>query len=610
MGKTSLLNVLLYGTGDIAPNSQHGACTATVCYFKYHEPNDTDKFKATIRFKPKAVVDLEISRFFQDKAALEDQEEEEDSVTQAERKSIKSQLSQICSWSGLSAEQVIKLGSHDPSAITLACNRSAELFNLQEPNQSIEITFSHSTARSFSQELREYISSSGTKSKSKAYWPIVELAYIHSSSELLRKCPGLVLVDLPGETDDSEARSEVARRSYSKFDRLMIITPSDRACDNKTAADLIREDHLCDIEADGKMQGKYLAVMITKIDLLEWKSFVENEEEPSAISEEFPAMYQTFEDLECQLEKTERGLDDANGQTAKGQTAKGRKRAFLESEIETLNGKCKRQCIDFRSRDSKKTFHQLFDEARNKFRSEKVKSDIEVFAVSSQAQRMLSQQKPIAGFTNSEETGFDALERWIIESSFSKREEHADGVLHRCLVLFDAIEGWVREDEVICLTQLPKTDLPKIIDALEGLKGAWLEQVKTADRNFRQFFWRQDIFKAKGNKQRQVKLVSAFKTTVRGFTRSLEPLRPPLHWATFHACLRRYGAPFKANTKPPRIIDWLSRVCVDICPNCFPSIPPCLCLLRIAIGMRATGAGLLKTGRRHFQMVFLDTRMS
>jgi hypothetical protein len=58
-------------------------------------------------------------------------------------------------------------------------------------------------------------------------------------SPLLRECPGLVLVDLPSEMDANDSRSEVARKFYGKVDRLMVVTPSDRAFDNKTQRALI-----------------------------------------------------------------------------------------------------------------------------------------------------------------------------------------------------------------------------------------------------------------------------------------------------------------------------------------------------------------------------------
>ncbi|OAA34077.1 hypothetical protein BBO_09341 [Beauveria brongniartii RCEF 3172] len=88
---------------------------------------------------------------------------------------------------------------------------------------------------------------------------------------------GIVLVDLPGEMDALDARSQVARRFYSKLDRLIVVASGDRAANNKTAMDLIRDDQIVDMEAEGKLNASNLGVVITKIDDMKWRSFIESE---------------------------------------------------------------------------------------------------------------------------------------------------------------------------------------------------------------------------------------------------------------------------------------------------------------------------------------------
>jgi hypothetical protein len=609
MGKTSLLNALLYGSGDIAPSSQHGACTSAICCFKYHQPaedNHKHKFKATIRLKSKSAVDLEISRFFQDLEALEGRKGEDDAITQAERQGLKAELGRICSWSGLSADDVNQLGSANYSVITSECKRSAEFFNHIQPDQSVQIEFSSPTAGSFAQELRRYVSSAGSKSKkSEVYWPIVEQAYIYSPSNLLSQCPGLVLVDMPGETDASEARSEVARRSYNKMDRLLVLTPSDRACDNKTAADFILEDHLCDIEADGKMDRDFLAVVISKIDLLNWRQFVENEVDASAISTDFPIMLETLVSQEHRLEEIRESLELTKEKIADLEEEEGsiqhpgslkrnrgttsapelteltkeelrllNEQKTLEAHLKGLDERCLRECIEFRSRDIKATFSRCFDEIRSKHHDgggEQVKwSNIRVLPVSSAAQRSLFRGKPMTGFSNATDTGFEALDRWIIESSFPKREEHADNIIHRCLVLFDAVEGWIRAETISTNIQLRKSELKEIKAAISKFNGDFQQESERRVANFRRFLNRQEIFKAPSQTQsdRQDMLVDAFQSAVRKFDRSQEPRHPYLHWSTFGACLRRNGGPYKTSSKPPKLHDLQSRAYVALSLVC------------------------------------------
>lgn len=485
MGKTSLLNTLVFGSADVAPSSQNGACTSAICCFKYHKANGGDnKFKAIIRFKTKAAVDLEISRFFEDRDALKDMqnsEEHQSSATQEDRlqakeleHSIKDQLDRIRGWSGLSVEEIISFGSADTTSITRACKGSYELFS-SLPDQSQEVVFTCSTANAFSQKLRRYISSAGSRSRSRSevYWPIVELAEIYSPSPVLRDCPGLVLVDLPGETDASEARSEVAHRYYNRLEGILVVTPADRATDNRTAMDFILNDHLCDLEANGKLQSNSLATMVTKIDLMDWKSYVSHEEEPSDISEDFPEMLGAYDEQRSLLEEVQEELQDLeenlsqiqqNDDTTKKSPHSSKRvheygeetaqevielkkkqlqllqqRTTLDMDIETLHGKCLRACIDFRSRSIEQHLRAIFDERRNQYRGNRIQTVIQVLPVSSKAQQDLLKREPMLGFANSEDTGYDALARWITNCSIPRREEHADNILHRSLVLSDAV---------------------------------------------------------------------------------------------------------------------------------------------------------------------------
>lgn len=76
------------------------------------------------------------------------------------------------------------------------------------------------TEKIFMQKVKHYVS--GKKADAK-YWPLVECVDFYVPSEFLR-C-GITLVDLPGELDATESRSEVSKKYYNKLDRLMVVTP-------------------------------------------------------------------------------------------------------------------------------------------------------------------------------------------------------------------------------------------------------------------------------------------------------------------------------------------------------------------------------------------------
>lgn len=608
MGKTSLLNTLVHEAGDIAPSSQNGACTAAVCCFQYHSPPDpAQRFKAVVQYRSRDSVEAELNTLFQDHRDLEADAEIEgsDSTVSDERDRIQDQLKIVRGWSGFSIEELKHFGSEDHvSAITSTCKKSSEFFNNDKPAHSNIIHISKPTPEAFLKEVRPYVGSTGPSSKQALRWPLVERVRVYLPSPFLKTCPGLVLVDLPGEMDANEARSEVAKSFYGQLDRLMVVTPSDRASDNKTASDLIREDQICDIEADGKADNDFLAVIISKVDQLKWKRFVKDEVDPAEISESFPKQYQSLMDKEEELKVITMEIRNVKGQLGdlerEGEdvsyievSSVGSKRSHrsvvpdrsspsllhglqkqhtelcslrntLNRDIQDLESKCFRACIDYRSHDSIQKFQEHFDGVRNRFRKkEKAKTHITVLPVSSMAQSQLARGEPMQGFPDSDATGFIKLKEWIAEGSLPKREAHSDGVFHRCLVLFDAIEGWLNDDWLVS-SKLPSSELTRIIDVLQDGKQQLRSEMTKTENRFSSWLRRQAPFDAKQKKPIVGQLLGGFQGTIEGWSksrqRSAENRSPYLHWSTYDACIRRHGGLFKTHRRPRVVHDWQSRL--------------------------------------------------
>jgi len=100
-----------------------------------------------------------------------------------------------------------------------------------------------------------------------------------------------------------------------------------------------------------------------------------------------------------------------------------------------------------------------------------------VFPVSSDAYRSLANGKSHSGFPDIQSTGIDALRDWIIQGSLPKREDHADAIIHRCQVLFDAIWSWAAGDRHVA-AQLPGASRPKVESTLRNFLSE-LEKVRS-----------------------------------------------------------------------------------------------------------------------------------
>lgn len=500
VGKSSLLNCLVGGVDDITPQSQHRACTASICCFHYRKStNPSTKYMATIYFKSKEAIDQEISAFFAEYREFEQRARREgsfDSTVHAERKRLNEKLSHVSSWSGIEVERLQEMINNEQmGSIVNHCKHASKYFIMGKPQERRSLRINRPTPKAFLQAIKPYVGSSNQKDG--IAWPLVDIVHIYIEAEILLH--GVVLVDLPGEMDALETRSEVARKYCHQLDLLMVVSPSDRAADNRTAIELIREDRILDMEADGSIHNDSLCVIATKADLMDWEAFVENEWAPEDVSPQFPHMLSQLTNKRAETERIIDSIDelkdelgevedeyDTDGemsgpdersqesqQTQPSQLDQLRmQRRALRQDVAKLEAMCHRACIDARSQDIIRVFQDYFDEIRNSARAtdvSKVSTKLSVFPVSSQAYRQLKKGNPIPAFRDEAATGIQALQEWILKGSLPSREHHADIMLQRCLTLFDAIQGWLMNEEEVPL-KLPQSQLVVIKAALEKEK--------------------------------------------------------------------------------------------------------------------------------------------
>ncbi|PHH90637.1 hypothetical protein CDD83_3042 [Cordyceps sp. RAO-2017] len=551
MGKSSLLNALISETADVAPSSQSGACTAAVCCFSELDAGKPAKsLEAKIHFKPKRTVEQELATFFQELNEFENRSLAPgmtDSTTYGEQERLYDQLHTIRDWSGLKENQLREFGqASSTSQITLTCQDKDDLFDFSHPDQSKVMFISENDARKFLLAIKPYVGSSG-KAKKPIRWPLVARIEVFVQSDVLRS--GIVLVDLPGEMDALEARSQVARSYYNKLDSLMIVTPGDRAFDNKTAIELLRDDQILDMEADGMMRDNNVCVVVTKVDLMDWRNFVETEYSVNEISADFQELFDRLVAQEKELTAMTQKIEDLGGNRAARNASRAELNDLilqskqLAEERDELDALCRRRCIEARGSDVKITFQKYFDNIRNSIRTKKVaevSTKLEVFSVSSLAHRNLAKGKPDAAFQDSKSTGIDALKDWIFRGSLPRREQQADKILHRCNVIFDAMEGWAADEQRMPL-KLPEQEHARISDIMDI---------------------KREIFKKTrlGKRYEQGKMDLAkegFVGHINTYQRDRSKSR--LHWSTYAACIRRHGGVFKSHAKPQRSHFWQGR---------------------------------------------------
>lgn len=500
VGKSNLLNALVSEKADIAPSSQNGACTAAICCFEYFDPPDSSKkYRAKIDYKSKSEVDKELNQFFAELKDFESQETSEshyDAVAKAERNRFTDNLNIISNWSGLPTEKLRTLGLGGQSRkITLDCVDGKRFFDYEHPDKSKTETFCSPTPRAFLQSIKPFAGSGGNKSKDKTIWFVVKLVHVYVQADVLKN--GVVLIDLPGLMDALDSRSQIARDFYNKLHSRIILTPGDRAADNRTAMSMLQQDQILDLDTDGKMNQDSLCIATSKVDLLDWQEFVESEISPDEVSPRFQLLYQEYEQKKQRLQEVNDKIQDlkeeggdstpitfeaksydsqkrASSTTSSallGSTDESRilhslfnERKELELQTVKLKGMCHYECIQARNRHNKEALQEQFDKVRNSSREDgapQVHTELTVFPVSSKAHRLLARGEPDPAFPDAYATGVQVLKDWIIRGSLQAREKNADHLFSIAQVLLDEVEGWIMDGCQI-VVKLAAAELPKI----------------------------------------------------------------------------------------------------------------------------------------------------
>ncbi|KAH7309547.1 hypothetical protein B0I35DRAFT_440210 [Stachybotrys elegans] len=380
--------------------------------------------------------------------------------------------------------------------------------------------------------------------------------------------------------DSLESRSNVTKEYFHKLQSWVIVTPSDRAADNKTAMSLLQPDQMVNMEADGNLTKDKFCIVTSKNDLLDWEAYVEAEVSPEHISETFPKLFDDLLDAEERLETLsedsvvddedeheqeilstptsgKRALMQAQSNQVEARRRFLSKRKELEMEIQDLKTQCYRACLDHRNNANRVSLQEQFNKARSALHAGQPPSSTElsVFPVTSKSHLRLVKGRPTAAFPDAHTTGIQALNDWIIQSSFQTRLDKTQVLLSQIQVLFDEVNSWILDGCQIS-AKLAGTKLPSLELVIKDIGCHYKKTMTSRDERFHENI----ISVHSGLMVERAKIDGKISQE---FVRHVENYRKDnagiaIHPLSYAACVRRTGGRHIPRKHEP--IEWLSRL--------------------------------------------------
>ncbi|KAL8711916.1 MAG: hypothetical protein Q9225_007039 [Loekoesia sp. 1 TL-2023] len=134
-------------------------------------------------------------------------------------------------------------------------------------------------------------------------WPLIKVVKIYVKSSVLST--GCVLVDLPGTHDSNAARAAVAESYMKQTTGLWIVTPINRAVDDKAAKSLLGESFKRQLKMDGGFNS--VTFICSKTDDIS----VTEAQDSLGLEEQMTPLYAKMEELDSEEKVLEQELHDA-----------------------------------------------------------------------------------------------------------------------------------------------------------------------------------------------------------------------------------------------------------------------------------------------------------
>ncbi|KAK3939085.1 hypothetical protein QBC46DRAFT_438550 [Diplogelasinospora grovesii] len=596
-GKTSLLNALL-GLPELLPSSSIEASTACVCRVAWNHDDSPDQaFGADVVFRSKDDVlrDLrDVLGYISERNAIDGRHYEDENDRMDERDELNQKLSKtigkVCLTWGLE-EHELQTGTMSAESIV---EGHPELVDLLGSTKTI----ASSDADTFAAEIKPYLDSTRT-SEGLIAWPLINEVNLFVKSDVLKH--GVVLVDLPGLSDEVGSRSAVAERYFQRLELTAIVTPVIRAADEKTGAKLMSDYQELRMQLDGSYHKKSFCVILSKIDDMDCDAFYKGSKEAkkdTTLQEdvsEIKKLLSSYNDTERQLKSAttkqqrlksksekiteqiakleEKGVKTCKSnkgvKTVQAKIAKLRKKkkdftreiAKQDTSIKNLHSNLSQTDRKMTFLDSRKKHRCIW--LRNEHVKERIQADfarrqenllrtadhglvydgsVEVFPVCTEAFRdLLKKKKPMTGFPSKLYTGVPRLLQWIDEATLDKREAHLDSLLHTLQRLFHGIKHW-SQDNTRGLVTFSRVAIERLISSSHKKYKMKLNQelLRGVD----------NMKKLDPLRHKDDKLSSCENTAARVASRWAHIFpedknsADKMSWATYQAILRRDGGPY------------------------------------------------------------------
>ncbi|CAI2176904.1 2543_t:CDS:10 [Funneliformis geosporum] len=255
-GKSSLINALL--NHQVMPTAGSGeACTSFLWRISHNDNASNDsEFTAKIFFKRFEEYQREVKQAFE----LLSEEEDIDSQILS-KKNESEKLLETLFGPGMSYvviddnnKEIVFGPNKITKSMAMADKSIQELLKIP-----IHETTPKRDAKELSKTLKKFLppkghdKSSSSASSSIPYWPFIKEIHIQGPFEALRN--GVVLIDVPGNCDINENRSQTAKSALDITDHIWIISNIKRAISEESTANILSES----LRDQLKMTGKYLS---------------------------------------------------------------------------------------------------------------------------------------------------------------------------------------------------------------------------------------------------------------------------------------------------------------------------------------------------------------
>jgi hypothetical protein len=229
---------------------------------------------------------------------------DQDDIDEVEA-SIGEGLEKIEAIWGLDEEQVESMSAAE------VLDAHSELTSLLSTTEQVW----NSDQKAFSKRIKPYLDSTDIDIGGKQYkiWPLIDHVKLFVKADILKD--GVVLVDLPGLSDATGTRSAVAMKFFQRLDITCIVSPGHRGADNKSATQLIGSNLEMAMRLDGKFNSQRFCAVLTKIDDIDYSSFVNDSREAQAdlglqeAAHNLEKLVKKCKELTADLQEKEKALD-------------------------------------------------------------------------------------------------------------------------------------------------------------------------------------------------------------------------------------------------------------------------------------------------------------